>query len=1488
MKVKLTLVRSDGKVDVLVAADGSAPVGDVARALAGGAPGVEGMMTLRIHDHAQGRVLDPSTPLASAGVRSGAVVSVEPTGAAFVVGSSRPAAALLRVLAGPDAGKEFPLAVGTTVVGRGRDVEVRLSDALVSKRHARITVGATIEIADLGSANGLIVDGVAMSRVPLETSTRVVMGDTVVAVVPLRRPTDTVPPGPTISFVRSPRVLPPVTNRELPAPEVPSGAVARKFPLVAMAAPLLMGAVMFSVTRNTLSLMFVALSPFIMAGTWLDSRLTLRRERTAAELRFETALDATREDIHQAHRLERVLRLAAHPSTAEVAEAVRSYGPLLWSRRVEHDEYLAVRLGTGVQPSCTTVTGAENGNATAEQRAALRELAAAAAEISDVPVVGALRRAGAIGLAGPSGQIEGVARGLLLQIAGLHSPADVSIAAFVAPRTVEGWRWLTWLPHVGSPHAPVGGHLLADDVGVGHRVLLGLEELVARRSHRAGEASKDEGDRRGRLADGGPDGQQVARGSVVLVLVDDATPVDRARLTALAEDGPAVGVHVLWMANAVQALPAACREFLLLGQDGTATVGNVRTGRYVHPVSVEHLGAEDAMILARLLAPVEDAGAAVEDASGLPGSVSFLTLAGHELGSSPELQVERWRESGSLIARPGAPASPPRAGSLRALVGQAAAEPMMLDLREQGPHALVGGTTGAGKSEFLQSWVLGMATAHSPERVTFLLVDYKGGAAFADCVHLPHTVGLVTDLSPHLVRRALTSLRAELRYREHLLNAAKAKDLIALEKRGDPHAPPSLIIVVDEFAALATEVPEFVDGVVDVAQRGRSLGLHLILATQRPAGVIKDNLRANTNLRVALRMADEDDSNDVLGSPIAAHVDPALPGRAAVRTGPGRISAFQSAYAGGRTAAQAPPPRIEIADLGFGGARVWESPEAPAVGQAENQPTDIARVVAVTREAARLAGVVEPRKPWLPVLAGAYDLALLHQRSDLRLALGVLDDAKRQEQRASYFEPDSEGNLAVYGASGSGKSVVLRTLAASAAITPRGGPVHVYGIDAAGGALSPLEVLPHVGAIIAGDDAERVNRLLTWLRSIVDERSGRYAACRAATIDEYRRLAGAPDEPRFLLLVDGFGAFRQEYEGVASRSSAYGVLHQLLADGRSVGVHVALTADRPGAVPTSVSSTTQRVLVLRQTDENAYLMLDAPRDVLSPVSPPGRAVDLPDRLELQVAVLGGSANLAEQARALEKLAAAAPRDAAHTAAPVRRLPDLVPSVELPSSVDGLPVLGLADDTLAAVGFQPSGTFLVSGPSGSGRSTTLLHLATALRRWRPDVRMYHLTARPSALAGAPLWARTERTMDGVLSLVQELLPLVKEEPVGGPTGLVLVVEGLPDFLGGPAESPLTEVIKHAKRNGHLVIAEAESSSWGSTWPLVTEVRSGRTGIALQPDQMEGDLLFRTTFPRVSRGDFPAGRGLAVRGGKVRRVQVGHPATDARGGVPIDVR
>ncbi len=513
--------------------------------------------------------------------------------------------------------------------------------------------------------------------------------------------------------------------------------------------------------------------------------------------------------------------------------------------------------------------------------------------------------------------------------------------------------------------------------------------------------------------------------------------------------------------RSVRGLPASARTYIEVTGDGHRVAGLVREGVVVPLTEVESLDREGAMGLARGLAPVSDAGAHADDASDLPRNVSLLGMLGPELGVVPERVLERWQQNDSVHDRSGVASDRERTpGRLRAIVGHGTLDPMHLDLRSHGPHALVGGTTGSGKSEFLQSWVLGMAAEYSPDRVTFLIVDYKGGTAFKDFVGLPHTVGFVTDLSPHLVRRALTSLRAELHHREALIGGRGAKDLLELERRGDVDCPPALVIVIDEFAALVGEVPEFVDGIVDIAQRGRSLGIHLILATQRPAGVIRDNIRANTNLRIALRMADEAESLDVVGDRIAAGFDLDTPGRAVAKTGPGRLIAFQSAYAGGRTAEQLPAPTVDVAELRFGTSRVWEAPETKDVRPSKAGPTDQQRLIAVLAKASASAKIPSPRRPWLEPLASAFELTKLRQRTDTELLLGVRDVPARQAQEEVYFLPDQDGSIAFFGTGGSGKTVALRTLAIAAGITPRGGPVNVYGIDYASGGLAMLEPRP--------------------------------------------------------------------------------------------------------------------------------------------------------------------------------------------------------------------------------------------------------------------------------------------------------------------------------------------------------------------------------------------------------------------------------------------
>ncbi|WP_110850643.1 FtsK/SpoIIIE domain-containing protein [Georgenia satyanarayanai] len=1469
MRVTLTLLRSGAEpADLTVTVDGTATVAELARALAETDPvptllseQERRRLTLRVHgtpgcEDRSTRLLLPEGAAAET-VRSGSVVSLAPAAASVDgAGGDLPAAARLTVVDGPDAGLEVTLPEGTSIIGRGRGCDVRLSDPTVSKEHARLAVTDIIEIVDLRSANGLLMGDGLVQRAALLPEDTVTLGDTTIRVTRIAASRHAAPGAAHVEFNRSPRLAPVYEGEERDAPKPPEPPKPAKFPFVILMIPLIMAPVFIYFGRGALGLVFMAMMPLMVVGNYLDKRTTNKREYRAAIEQFGQSVDAMRTELETERERERTTRLGESPAVQDIRGSALALEPLLWTRRPEHDAYLDLRLGLGTLPSRNEVTLPARNAAIPEHWDMVAALRQDFRDVDGVPATVQLRESGALGLAGPRHVLDDVARAAVAQLATLHSPAELVLTVATSAASAARWDWTKWLPHVGSVHSPLdGAHIGSNQAGVIQ--LVGKIEGLLDARRRAAGASR------------------TLQLPTLVLLVEDDAPIERGRLVRIAEEGPAVGIHVLWCASAQERLPAVCRTFLIVttAADG-ATAGYVQQGTAVRPLACDTVSADQASALSKHLAAVVDAGAPVDDASDLPARVSYLGLIGPETAEGPAATLERWRENGSLVPRDGTPPQRRRHdANLRALIGQAATEPFTLDLRTQGPHALVGGTTGAGKSEFLQSWVLGMAAAHSPDRVTFLFVDYKGGSAFADCVDLPHTVGLVTDLSPHLVRRALTSLRAELHFREHLLGRKGAKDLLALERTGDPECPPSLVIIVDEFAALATEVPEFVDGVVDVAQRGRSLGLHLVLATQRPAGVIKDNLRANTNLRVALRMNDESDSTDVLGLPVAAGFDPSLPGRGAARTGPGRVTMFQTGYAGGRSTTARPKPQVEVETLSMGAGTRWERPETPEeleTGPTDEGPTDIRRAVDSIRAAAESVGVPEPRKPWLPTLAEVQDLSALHPRTDSALPLGVVDDPAHQRQTTTCYRPDVDGNIAFYGGSGSGKSTALRTLAVAGGITPEGGPVQVYALDFASGGLTALESLPHVGSVIDGDDAERIQRLLRQLRETVEERSARYAAARASTIEEYRQIAGRPDEPRVLLLIDGYAAFRSEWESVGARMPYYQLFLQLLVDGRGAGVHVAVTADRAGSIPSSVAGSLPRKVVMRQVDATAYAMLGAPKDVLDESSPPGRAIA--GGLEMQIAVLGGSPNLAEQVRAIETLAGTLRRAGVPEAPAVRRLPTLVPADAVPRDLAGLPVIGVADDTLEPVGIAALGTFLLAGPPQSGRTSALHWLATSVQRAHPEARLLYFGARRSALRGLDLWEQAATGATDVAELARAVVADLREPPPAGQVGTVVVIEALADFLATPADAPLVEVVKAAKRNEHLVVGEGETSTWGASWPLVAEIRGGRRGLALQPDQLEGDTLFRTSFPRVQRQEFPVGRGMLVDRARVRRVQL----------------
>jgi S-DNA-T family DNA segregation ATPase FtsK/SpoIIIE len=1491
VKLKITLDRAQGQADLVVTAAADTTVGDVATALAERDPAHRGpsgpagspddigarAVTLTVLD-GQRVTLDPGLPLADSGIRSAARVAVSAAGDRYVDHAARPVAQLT-VLQGPDAGQRVPLPAGNQTIGRGAGCALRLTDTLVSRRHMRVFLApGSAEILDLGSANGITLNDEPVARGAWLPGDRLRIGDTVLGIELATAPTAGAAGAAgagghaahagSEAFNRSPVITASYPGQSLEAPELPEAEHGPRFSILPMLAPFLIGGVLFAVTGSAESLIFVALSPMMMLANLIEGRMSAAKGNKGSMAAFHRELADLDGAAGAAREAEWRARNAEHPATGYCLAAAARRSPLLWSRRPGAPLFLDIRVGAATLESRLRFETQRNRRAAEAARTALDELVARYRAISDVPFALSLAEHGSIGIAGEPAAAVDVTRAALCQLATLHSPAELVLAAFCGSRSAQDWDWLKWLPHTSSAHTPLAGpHLVAGPESV---FLLGqLEELV--RSRLAGSKGAAPSAGAAGAADGS--GGVADTGAAVLVLIDGRAAADRARLVELSRIGAAAGVYCVWLAQRAEHLPAACTAYIDVRGDRTASVGDIMTGTSTASVAADAVDAATAADFARIMAPLTDAGAVIADDSDLPRSVSWLELNDPRIADDPAAIVERWQESSSIITGPAAPPNGPRRpGTLRAIVGTAAGGPHALDLRLHGPHALLGGTTGAGKSELLQTWILAMAAAHSPQRVTFLLVDYKGGSAFRECVDLPHTVGLVTDLSPHMVRRALVSLGAELTYREHLFAAKKVKDLAELEKTGDPETPPSLVIVVDEFAALVAEVPQFVEGVVNVAQRGRSLGLHLILATQRPAGVIKDNLRANTNLRLALRMADEGDSTDVLGSPDAARFDPALPGRAVSKTGPGRLVPFQAGYVGGWTGSGGHDPDVSIEELVIGVGRTWPAREKAASAAAEQGPTDIVRITSTIRRASELAGMQPPRRPWLDELAQAYDLARLPTpRRDDELVFGVVDEPGQQRQSVVAFYPDREGNLAIFGTGGAGKSTALRSLAIAAGLTARGGPCQVYCLDFSSRGLDMLADLPHVGAVISGDEGDRMRRLLRTLLATADDRSRRYAAVRAGTISEYRRLAGAQDEPRILILLDGFAAFRQQYESLDG-GRWFDALANLAADGRALGIHLILTADRPASLPSRLSSRVQRRLVMRLADDNDYAFAGGEPGVLTPGSPPGRG--LLGRAELQVAVFGGATGSTAQSRAITQLAATMRRQRVPDAPRVEQLPEVVRLSDLPAMAEGRPAIGVADDTLGPVGIRPEGVFLISGPPASGRTTAVATAIIALDRAAPGIAPVLFGGKRSPLAGLGIWRQVATDPAEVAEAAAKLDQAVAASGERGQRYAV-VIESVTEFLSSPADAPLTAMIKTLTRFGHVVIAEAETSALGGAWALLNAVKSARTGLALQPEQGDGLLVYKTDFPKSRRGEFPPGRGLLVEGGRARLLQVALP-------------
>ena len=1476
MRLLLTI---SGVGDRSVEASDGATVADVIDAIPGA--GRSGLLVDRT-----GQVIEPETPVAEADIRSGdRVRAVDPdeaarlarTAVAMPVNSSATArpAAWVKLLTGPMANTVFEIPFGDTTVGRGEHSDIVVLDDAMSRHHAVIAVDDhSITVTDLASTNGVVTDRGSSNETLTRTTTllpgrRVLLGTTWIEVEHCHRTRGLADVDrPVVEFNRPPRLVPPFEARSITLPEPPDHPGKTRLPFITALVPLLMAGVLvyspvlFGGEPNFRYGLFMLFSPLMILGSFWERKRSGRADFKQALKHFRADLAAAEADLQAAQLHEQRGRLRAAPSITELSDAVDELAPRLWERAVGDPDTFSLRVGLADQPSLVDIV--DNGRGPADLRTELEQLPARFSTVPQVPALVDMRIHGGIGVSGTREYVTPLCYSLVAQVAVLHSPAEVLLAAMVPPDARADWEWMKWLPHCPADDSPIGGpHLAAGELEC--RNLLGrLLEIV---DERAGRSR------------GGMDPSRALDTPCVVVVIAEGVPVVQHELTRLLAEGPTVGVFPLWISGASRRVPRPIGNVVDIHPDGSAaTVAFAGSEGSPTPaiteVSIETLDESAAADLARRLSPIEDVSARFTQTSAIPDMVSLVDLlGGPAILESTEPLLRRW------TGRP---------KHLEAPVGRTADGILTLDIRRDGPHALVGGTTGSGKSEFLQSWIMAMAATFNPETVNFLLVDYKGGAAFKDCSRLPHSVGMVTDLDPAGIRRALVSLGAEVRRRELIQDEHNCSSLLDMIDKGIAEAPPSLLIIVDEFAALVQEVPEFIEGMVDIAQRGRSLGVHLVLATQRPAGVITGQIKANTDLRVALRTSDREDSVDVIETPDAAEIDRNCPGRAISRIGRQRTQ-FQSAYVGGVTDAEtAAGPGVSIGDFSFDGIAPLGSSDQQTT-DAASDATDLERLVDNIDTAHRRSGRPVPRRPWLDPLQPVYDLENLFDATagtdvdpatatdgGAGLPLGIVDLPDDQAQVPLVFRLDTEGSLGIVGAGGAGKTVALRTIATAAALSvdrPSDAPI-VYGLDFAGRGLQMLEPLPHVAGIVADDEPERIQRILSDLEAELVQRTRLFSEARASSFTEFRRTADRPIVRR-ILLIDGYPVFHEMYTGV-ERDRWINVVRRLIVEGRQFGLHVVLTAPRRDTVYSTIARSIGQWLVLRQTSADDYRSLEVPIDLLGDEPAPGRAIH--NRRNAQVALVGGRPDTESQVRAVLRLADEMDRRGFRPAAPIRLLPAEVNhrDLEQPRAI------GLLDRDFSE--WTMPGRFhtmLITGPRSSGRTTALLTAGRAATEGHSDTNRHTvmLSAKPHSLPLPPHWTAVAGDTD-VRAMVDQLIATV-EATTAEHRHLVLIDDANTLVDAGV---PLSRLVDAADGDRLQVILVLDDTKARSNFDAFSRsVRASRFGLLLRPSPLEDKEIYGLPLPRVPSHLWPAGRGYIIDDQTVETIQVAAQSTVDRVGL-----
>lgn len=1214
-------------------------------------------------------------------------------------------------------------------IGRTNDNKLCFENKFVSSKHARLVFdGANWSLTDPGSTNGTYVNGYRVESCNLFAGDhvyimglRIVVGCNFLAVnnpdgllkIEAKSLT-TYRPQPVDEsvksleipeqkyFFRSPRFHREIEHVEIQIDPPPQVQNVDSVPLALMLGPsLTMG--MTSLSTGIISVMNVlstggkimqALPTLLMSvsmllGTILWPILTKNYEkkmRTKNEMRrqekYLAYLDRIRDEIKRKCKEQSDILAENLISPNECADRIAEESPKLWERVLGQSDFLRLRLGLGALPLDADVKYSEKRFTMDDDnlQEAMLSLGAEPKQLSNVPISISLVENPTVGVYGGKEEVSKMMKALVLQLIALHSYDEVKLMLISGGIHAEEWNFIRPIPHFWNDEKNI--RFFASDTDEIRELSSYMEKNIL-----------------GRISDANREYSEY-KPYYVIIVTDKKLGEKCEGLQQLLACKHNCGVSILFAAPELRDLPKECKMVVsvngtnsrLFDRDDITGKGTSFASDAVNEAAIETFACDIANIQL-------DMGS---QRYSLPSMMTFLEM--FKVSKIEHLNsLTRWKENNPTI-------------TLQTPIGvDSYGESFNLDLHEKfhGPHGLVAGMTGSGKSEFIITYILSLAVNYHPDEVAFILIDYKGGGltgAFEDTdrgVKLPHLAGTITNLDGAAVKRSLISIQSELRRRQAIFNEArkisnegtmdiyKYQQLYRDKVVSEP--VPHLFIISDEFAELKTQQPEFMEQLISAARIGRSLGVHLILATQKPSGVVDDQIWSNSKFRVCLKVQEKADSQDMIKCPDAAELSQT--GRFYLQVGFNELFALgQSAWCGAEyipteTLEKSVDSSIQVIDnLG----RVLMNVK-PGKKKAV-QGSKIKQIVAIVKYLSDLAVEehVQVRPLWLePIPAKIYvdDLEKKYGVHSTGLVLepviGEYDDPFNQKQGVLTVPFTAEGNCLVYGATGNGKTTFLTSLCYSLIKNHTADELNLYIMDYGSETLKAFEAAPQVGGVVISSDEEKTINFVKMLQEEMERRRNLFSAF-GGDHASYCKNSGST-VPSIVVAVNNFSGFAEQYEDLQEAFTL------LTRDGVKYGIYFVLTAGSTNAVRYRMQQNFRMMFTMQLNDATDYSIVVGKTDGLIPSKYKGRGLVALDRVyEFQTAFCSPAADLQEFIR---DYCAQLARNAVSTAHAIPVLPKTVTTDSVSGALAGLrcvPVgIGKAKLTPATVNLENRVVFPVT-------------------------------------------------------------------------------------------------------------------------------------------------------------------------------------------------